>query len=930
MRHPSPFYHWVRTSRVRLTLLFGGVATATALMVAFFINYERTQELNQSIADTLELTGRPIAFALESGLRERERESVLLSHHPLLTQGQLDSAELQSHLEEIQQSFPYYSWIGVTDLQGVVQVSTGGFLKRQNVSERPWFKQGVKGPYVGDVHKAVLLQGLLRPGENSEPMRFLDFASPVRSNSGDVVGVLAIHLNWDWTSKVIEEVLAGLPHSRGLEIIIFNDKAEVQFPLGLLIDDKVISKLPKPGELSEFDWSSGDYYITATLNLPGSLMEKLGWTLVARQPVSIAKLPIVQLHKNLALWSFGIVSILMAIIYWIANRFSTSIERLERVARNYSEEDLDAELGFKSELSEVEGLRQSLRNLTRNLLKSKRDLIEVNSQLETKIKERTEELEIRNMQYRGILQDQTEIICRFKPDYTLTYVNEAYCRIFGLRSEDVIGKIWAPVVYPDDLPLVEAELKNISVQNPVLQIENRVVTANNEVRWFQFVNRAYYDQDGAILEWQTVGRDITESKYLQSKVHSISEEFRDLYDNAPCGYYSVDSSGTIMRINEFALALLGIEREDVVGKLKLVDFLDQESHQEYWRCFPVLRETGHVGPKEFGLLGHDGVSRHIRLSATAVKDSTGNFQRSRSVVFDITELHLARQELARLNSEQEAMLENDLIGIAKLRDRKIIWRNQALERIFGYNGTELLGVNTSCMYPSHESYEEFGRVAYDALRAGEHFRQQKLMRKKDGTEIWLDLSGVLLSLESDESLWLLQDISKVKQYQAQVEHLAFHDALTNLPNRFLMLDRLRIAMALNDRTSTQTGVCYMDLDGFKPINDTFGHEAGDEVLVEVAERLQSVLRANDTAARLGGDEFVLLLTNLSQTDEVLPIMNRVISAIEMPIKIKADIEVRVSLSYGMSYYPSDADTSSELLSIADGLMYQNKKKAKSI
>lgn len=131
-----------------------------AVIVAVFINHERTQELTRINADALLLTGKPIAAALAEGLREREREAMLLSHHPLLTQGALDSVIVHAHFDEIKQSFPFYSWIGVADTDGLVQVSTGGLLKHQHVTQRPWFVEGLKGPYTGDAHEALLLASI--------------------------------------------------------------------------------------------------------------------------------------------------------------------------------------------------------------------------------------------------------------------------------------------------------------------------------------------------------------------------------------------------------------------------------------------------------------------------------------------------------------------------------------------------------------------------------------------------------------------------------------------------------------------------------------------------------------------------------------------------------------------------------------------------
>ena len=929
MNHSSQLKYWIGTSRVRLTLLFGGLSTIIAVAVAAFITHERTQELTRINADALALTGRPIAASLAEGLREREREAVLLSHNPLLTLGALESTVIQSYFEEIQQSFPFYSWIGVTDEQGIVQVSTGELLHKKNVSHRPWYEQGLKGPYVGDAHEAIMLDQYLRTDKNSEPLRFLDFSSPVRAGDGKLRGVLAFHINWEWATQVIEDSLTGLPHSQGVEVLILDRNKKFLHPRGLLDSEKPLTDLPKYGEFSEVIWGKSGSYLTSTQALPGTTVQSLGWTIVVRQPMNIALAPIEHLHETMVKLSISIVLALMVLTYFIANRFSLPIERLERAARKIDETGKDSEFNIEAGTSEVVGLQNAMRRMTLHLLQGKRDLEQANAVLEQKVVERTAELAMRKLQYQEILQDQTEIICRFSADYKLTYVNDAFCRMFGLRSEDAIGSVWAPVVHPDDLDAVEKQLAAITIMYPIAQVENRVINGQGQIRWCHFVNRAYFDETSQIREWQSVGRDITNRKVLEGKLQKASEELQDLYDHAPCGYYSVDADGLIIKINDLALKWMGVKRNEVLHKSRLVDFLDQDGQSDYWSKFPIFLTQGSMGPMEFNLVSKDGVQRRIQLSATAVKGADGKFLRSRSIMFDITELHAARQQLGRLNAEQRAMLDNDLLGIAKLHERKIIWRNKALEHIFGYDGNELLGLDTSSLYPSEEAYQNLGKAAYPLLSSGQHFRQQTLMRKKDGTSIWLDISGVRLSEKTDESLWLLQDISEMKKYQTQVEHFAFHDPLTSLPNRLLLADRLKVSIAANERIGTITAVCYLDLDGFKPINDRHGHDAGDEVLKEVAKRLNSALRSHDTVARLGGDEFALLLTNLVTKDEVDTILKRIMLAVDQPIHLNSGSIVNVSTSIGVAFHPIDAIVPSELFTIADRNMYENKKNKKS-
>ena len=170
---------------------------------------------------------------------------------------------------------------------------------------------------------------------------------------------------------------------------------------------------------------------------------------------------------------------------------------------------------------------------------------------------------------------------------------------------------------------------------------------------------------------------------------------------------------------------------------------------------------------------------------------------------------------------------------------------------------------------------------------------------------------------------VVSDITELKEAEEKLERAAHFDALTGIPNRVLLADRMRQALAQCSRNAKTLAVCYLDLDGFKPINDTWGHDAGDQMLREMARRLMACLRAGDTVARLGGDEFVLLLLNLERIDECESALKRILAAVAQPLTINGH-SVQVSASIGVSIYPSDAADSDMLLRHADQAMYMAK------
>jgi len=200
------------------------------------------------------------------------------------------------------------------------------------------------------------------------------------------------------------------------------------------------------------------------------------------------------------------------------------------------------------------------------------------------------------------------------------------------------------------------------------------------------------------------------------------------------------------------------------------------------------------------------------------------------------------------------------------------------------------------------------------------------------TDGWSDPQGLYLKMMqglifSILVAWVAKLIIDLKRHKAELEYLAFFDTLTGLPNRRLLYDRLNQAIAQSKRDKKIVAVCYLDLDNFKLINDTLGHESGDCLLIEVTKRFRSCLREQDTLARIGGDEFVLLLQNLEETNQYQVVLERILKAAAEPI-VLGDKHVMVSISIGVTLYPQDAGDPATLLQHADEAMYQAKRDGK--
>ena len=287
------------------------------------------------------------------------------------------------------------------------------------------------------------------------------------------------------------------------------------------------------------------------------------------------------------------------------------------------------------------------------------------------------------------------------------------------------------------------------------------------------------------------------------------------------------------------------------------------------------------------------------------------------------------ERLQKINAAQVFTHASEGIMIIDAEGR-IFDVNTAFTTITGYERNEVLGRGLGLL-KSEQHDQQFYQNLWSELLRDDHWQGEIWSRRKTG-----DQYAQLLNISVVRDRWgkvrnfvaLMSDITERKHHQQQLEFTAQHDVLTQLPNRFLFADRLNTAMAQAKRSQHRLVLAYLDLDGFKAVNDTFGHAAGDQLLVTVAQRIQGAIRQGDTLARLGGDEFALILLNVEEDQEILLLFQRILAMANEPVWFKQQA-LQVSASLGITFYPQTQDINSEqLLSQADQAMYQAKQAGK--
>ena len=288
---------------------------------------------------------------------------------------------------------------------------------------------------------------------------------------------------------------------------------------------------------------------------------------------------------------------------------------------------------------------------------------------------------------------------------------------------------------------------------------------------------------------------------------------------------------------------------------------------------------------------------------------------------DITERKRAEQMLilqaAALESAANAIFITDRSGTIK-------WVNRAFERMSGYSADEVLGQNPRVLC-SHYHDDEFYQQLWRTVLAGEVWRGEVVERRRDGSlyTVVQTVTPITMDGATEHFIAIHEDISARKQAEEKIRYMAMYDALTGLPNRRLLQSQLEQALAAANRNERLLGVLFLDLNDFKDVNDNLGHEAGDALLKQAADRLRECVRRSDTVARFGGDEFVVLQTALDHVDGSAALAEKIIAVLTRPYAINGR-DVHTGVSIGIAIYPFEDGDAERLLRHADMAMYRAK------
>jgi len=502
--------------------------------------------------------------------------------------------------------------------------------------------------------------------------------------------------------------------------------------------------------------------------------------------------------------------------------------------------------------------------------------------------------------------------------------NRAWEAVLGYKPEELVGRRYFDFVHPDDLNKTQRETGRLILGHTTYRFESRYLHKQGGYRLLAWSATA--DTKQQILFGSAI--DITTTRDNEIALQQAYQRLEQAQRVAHLGYWELDLQTGRLYWSDEVLRIFELDAQSFTGDyaafLARVHPEDREAVDRVY-CESLALQQPYAMVHR--LLFDDGRVKYVHEHCQTVYDDTGRPLYSLGIIQDVTETKLAEEQLRLAASVFEHAGEGIMVTSPQGEILKV---NQAFIRTFGYTREEIIGKTPRVLHSGrHDS--AFHEALWRALREHGYWHGEIWNRRKNG-EIVPQMLTIAAVRDQQQAIRhyiaLFSDITHLVAQQQHLQHLAHHDPLTELPNRALLADRLRQAMAQCQRHGRHLAVVYIDLDGFKVINDTYGHDTGDRLLTTIANRMKRLLREGDTLARLGGDEFVALLLDLPEASASQPFLQRLLAAAAEETYDHGKV-LRVSVSMGVVYYPQneplDAD---QLLRQADQAMYRAKQAGK--
>jgi diguanylate cyclase (GGDEF)-like protein/PAS domain S-box-containing protein len=522
---------------------------------------------------------------------------------------------------------------------------------------------------------------------------------------------------------------------------------------------------------------------------------------------------------------------------------------------------------------------------------------------------------------RTIADNLPVLICYVDSGERYQFINKTYETWFGGAASDYVGRTLRDIMAEEDYVRLKPDFA-AALAGQVVNSERRTRSRLRE-QYAHFTFLPHHGADGKVLGFYLLAYDVTERRQAAEALTRERNLLLSVLDSLPDHVYVKGSDRRYILINAVGRRLRDMgSNDEVVGKSARDFYPPQLAAQFDVEDQAVMATGGSLINREQSTVDASGKRTWHLTTKVPLRGPNGEILGLIGMNRDITERRRAEEQVRVAASALESTAEGVMICDA---ERRIVSVNKAFTQITGYVPQEVLGLRPGFMRSAKQGDEFYEQIWRQIAETGRW--QGEVWRRRKNGETYPEWRSV--STLKDETgttthhVMVFTDVSRFKQDEARLEFLAHHDALTGLPNRALFRDRCQEAVLRARRRETRLGLMFIDLDHFKQINDSLGHDVGDLLLQSVTERLRECIRESDTVARLGGDEFTILLDELQESQDAAPIAEKLLAAIARPFAVGGH-ELFISASVGISFYPSDGDDVQTLLKNADAAMYRAK------
>lgn len=521
----------------------------------------------------------------------------------------------------------------------------------------------------------------------------------------------------------------------------------------------------------------------------------------------------------------------------------------------------------------------------------------------------------------AIIDGSTDAIITKDLNGIVTGWNQGAQLIFGYTASDMLGQPIAKLIAPERLHEERIILERLRRGERVPHFETvRKHKSGHDVHVSVTIS-PILNALGEVVGASKIARDISD----RIRLDATSRQLESIVSSSEDAIVGKSLDGRVLSWNQGAEKIFGYGASEMIGT-PIEKLIPAQRKGEETLILERIAKGQSIEHFETVRLRKDGAEVHVSVTVSPIKDANGRIVGASKIARDITRRKQAEQKLILTSSVFTHA--NEGIAITDANGR-ILDVNQALLRICGYAREDVIG-NLPTLFRSSRQGPEVLAGLLNTLKLQDHCQGEVWSRRKDG-EAYAGLLTISTVRNPEGQVQnyvgIFADTTALKNQQDQLDRISHYDPLTGLPNRILLTDRLQQSIAMAKRHSKYVGVIYLDLDGFKQVNETYGHEQGDEFLIQMALGIKTSLREVDTLGRIGGDEFVAILEGVPTPQECVRLAEKLLRVCASPLQIGSEI-LRVSASMGLTIYPQDEADAEQLLRHADQSMVDAKQSGK--